>query len=97
MAVVLGHPLVGLAGIRWRTESAKAMDAAWHCVSGCVLAFLFVAFNLGPGDNLDPLLPLSKAVIAVPQAIVAATLIVLVVITWRDVCDPRLWTSTEDT
>ncbi len=96
MAVVVGIPLSAWlvfacapkAGRPWALRGIAFLAVFW--------AFLFVAFNLGPGDNLEPLLPLSKAVIAVPQAIVAATLIVLVVISWRDLCDRRLWTSTED-
>jgi hypothetical protein len=55
---------------------------------------LFVAFNLGPGDDLNPIIHLSKTAIVVPQLLVTAALALLVVVRWPDVCDRRIWTST---
>ncbi len=54
---------------------------------------LFVAFNLGPGDDLEPVLSFSRVAIAVPLAVVAGAMVVLLVVGWKDFCDPRVWKS----
>ena len=66
-------------------------------VVGLLLALwiiLFVAFNLGPGDDLKPIIHLSKTAIVVPQLVVTAALALLVFVRWPDVCDQRIWNST---
>ena len=78
--------------------SASGSSAPWVMqVMGFLVVLwdiLFVAFNLGPGDDLQPILHFSKAVIVVPQLLVIAALVLLLVVRWRDVCDRRIWTST---
>jgi energy-coupling factor transporter transmembrane protein EcfT len=66
-------------------------------VVGLLLALwiiLFVAFNLGPGDDLNPIIHFSKTAIVVPQLLVTAAIALLVVVRWPDVCDKRIWAST---
>ena len=54
---------------------------------------LFILFNLGPGNDFEPVLPLSRAAIAAPQAIITVMLVVLVILGWGDLADSELWTS----
>ena len=55
--------------------------------------FLFILFNLGPGDDLQPVLPLSREAVVVPQAIVTVALVLLLGVGWRELCDRRVWTT----
>jgi hypothetical protein len=69
----------------WILRTTASLVVVWD--------LLFIAFNLGPGDNLPPFLPLSRVVVAVPQGIVTAALVLLVTVGWRDLCDRRVWTT----